>query len=113
MRGATVKYTRGPGAGPDVLVSPGRKKMLALDALVATLSAAVRPTNCSHPDALPRGIPMPLRATRRPTRGRPTPCACRSEPLEPRRMLSAGDLDPTFGAGGKLTTDLVGGADAH
>ncbi len=30
------------------------------------------------------------------------------EVLEPRRLLSAGDLDPTFGVGGKVITDLPG-----
>ncbi len=28
------------------------------------------------------------------------------EALEDRRMLAAGDLDPTFGVGGKVTTDF-------
>src|SRR4051812_43129268 len=32
--------------------------------------------------------------------------AC-AEPLEDRRLLSAGDLDPTFGVGGKVTTDIT------
>jgi uncharacterized delta-60 repeat protein len=32
------------------------------------------------------------------------------EPLESRRLLSSGDLDPTFGAGGKVTTDFPGSA---
>ena len=31
------------------------------------------------------------------------------EPLEPRRLLSFGALDPTFGAGGKVLTDIHGG----
>ena len=30
----------------------------------------------------------------------------RIEPLEDRRLLSAGDLDPTFGVGGKVLTDF-------
>src|SRR5204863_379027 len=33
------------------------------------------------------------------------------EPLESRRLLSAGDLDPTFGAGGKVVSDPSGGED--
>jgi uncharacterized delta-60 repeat protein len=33
----------------------------------------------------------------------------RVESLEPRRLLSAGDLDPTFGVGGKVTTDFSNG----
>ena len=38
---------------------------------------------------------------------------CRSvEALEPRRLLSAGDLDASFGAGGKVLTDLPGGLSA-
>ena len=36
----------------------------------------------------------------------------RVEPLEPRRLLSAGDLDPTFGGDGKVVTDVVGPVDA-
>jgi uncharacterized delta-60 repeat protein len=32
------------------------------------------------------------------------------EPLESRRLLSSGGLDPTFGAGGKVTTDFPGSA---
>jgi uncharacterized delta-60 repeat protein len=32
------------------------------------------------------------------------------ERLESRRLLAAGDLDPSFGAGGLVTTDLVSGA---
>src|SRR3954470_19444692 len=34
----------------------------------------------------------------------------RVETLESRRLLSAGDLDPTFGAGGLVTTDFPGSA---
>jgi len=45
-------------------------------------------------------------------RARPRPrCASPArmvEALEHRRLLSAGDLDPTFGAGGKVLTDLPG-----
>src|SRR4051812_39045428 len=33
------------------------------------------------------------------------------EPLEARRLLSAGDLDPTFGAGGKVVSDLADARD--
>lgn len=33
------------------------------------------------------------------------------ESLEPRRLLAAGDLDPTFGIGGKVTTDFANGND--
>src|SRR3954469_3200417 len=33
------------------------------------------------------------------------------ERLEERRFLSAGSLDPTFGTGGKVTTDFSGGND--
>src|SRR5688572_2466946 len=36
----------------------------------------------------------------------------RTELLEPRRFLSAGDLDPTFGGDGTVVTDVVGHADA-
>src|SRR5262245_33122352 len=32
----------------------------------------------------------------------------RLEPLEARTLLNAGDLDPTFGIGGKVLTDFVG-----
>ena len=36
------------------------------------------------------------------------------ETLERRRLLSAGDLDPTFGDGGKVTSaDLLQGGSAH
>ncbi len=37
--------------------------------------------------------------------------ALRFEPLEARRLLAAGDLDPTFDVDGKLTTDFGSGAD--
>jgi uncharacterized delta-60 repeat protein len=43
---------------------------------------------------------------RRSTRFRP-----RLEPLEDRRLLSAGHLDPTFGHGGVVTTDINGNED--
>ena len=36
--------------------------------------------------------------------------AIRVEPLESRTFLSAGDLDPTFGTGGLVTTDFAGSA---
>src|SRR5438445_3455918 len=36
----------------------------------------------------------------------------RLEELEARRLLNAGDLDPTFGVGGKVLTDFVGPIDA-
>jgi uncharacterized delta-60 repeat protein len=36
----------------------------------------------------------------------------RVEPLEPRRLLAAGDLDPTFGQGGTVVTDVIGRAEA-
>src|SRR5256885_15166663 len=48
------------------------------------------------------------RATRR---GRACLPAFGVEPLESRRLLSAGQLDPTFGAGGAVTTDFVGDVD--
>ena len=42
----------------------------------------------------------------------PRPSTCRRGPmvgsLEPRTLLSSGDLDPTFGAGSIVTTDIPG-----
>jgi uncharacterized delta-60 repeat protein len=39
-------------------------------------------------------------------------CRLQVEELEPRALLSAGALDPTFGTGGKVTTDFLGALDA-
>ena len=52
----------------------------------------------AHPHASNRGTAGQSR------RSRPI------EPLEGRTLLSAGDLDPTFGAGGIVTTDFLGSA---
>jgi uncharacterized delta-60 repeat protein len=51
---------------------------------------------------------MPARRTRARLAASTPYSPHRIEPLEPRRLLSAGALDPTFGGDGKVTTDLVG-----
>lgn len=53
-------------------------------------------------DSLQQPSESQLRKSGRPTRGR----NLRLEPLEQRQMLDAGGLDPTFGDGGIVTTDL-------
>jgi hypothetical protein len=42
-------------------------------------------------------------------RVRPSTTRLRVEPLEDRRMLAAGDLDPTWGGDGTVQTDIGGG----
>src|SRR5207248_8615225 len=59
------------------------------------------------------GLKSSLSSNRR-AQGRPgTHCVRpRLERLEDRTLLNAGDLDPTFGTGGKVLTDFVGPIDA-
>src|SRR5438270_10459754 len=50
---------------------------------------------------------------RLPSRSKPRSAAPRLEHLESRTLLSAGDLDPTFGMGGELTNSFQGPLDSQ
>src|SRR5689334_21767608 len=52
----------------------------------------------------------PVKSPRQPAGRSRTRARAVSEPLEPRRLLSAGDLDPLFGTGGKVVDDFPASA---
>jgi uncharacterized delta-60 repeat protein len=79
------------------LTGPGIASALGLRA-----GGVVIPRRPTQPELIVKR-PTPWRPTRRRPSARP-----RLEALEDRCLLSAGQLDPTFGAGGIVTTDVGG-----